>query len=71
MIQKKMTEGLQNETTHPGFAEALQFWWKLGWISFGGTAAHIAIMHEGSDPNRRFSGPELVPTISRIKVLQF
>jgi hypothetical protein len=22
----------------PGFREALQFWFKLGWISFGGTA---------------------------------
>jgi chromate transporter len=39
-------EHLEDETPHPGFAEALRFWWKLGWISFGGTAAHIAIMHE-------------------------
>lgn len=30
----------------PSFREALSFWSKLGWISFGGTAAHIAIMHD-------------------------
>src|SRR5258707_4869123 len=30
----------------PTFREALRFWFTLGWISFGGTAAHIAIMHD-------------------------
>ena len=27
------------------FAAALRFWFKLGWISFGGPAGQIAIMH--------------------------
>jgi chromate transporter len=35
-----------SESVQPMFAEALWFWWKLGWTSFGGTAAHIAIMHD-------------------------
>ncbi len=30
----------------PSFREALRFWFKLGWITFGGTAAHIAIMQD-------------------------
>jgi chromate transporter len=32
--------------TGPSFKDALRFWFKLGWISFGGTAGHIAIMHD-------------------------
>lgn len=32
--------------TQPALNEAVRFWWKLGWISFGGTAAHLSIMHE-------------------------
>ncbi|SEW24241.1 chromate efflux transporter [Chitinophaga arvensicola] len=36
----------QTQIQRPDFKEALQFWFKLGWISFGGTAGHIAIMHD-------------------------
>ena len=32
--------------TKPTFSEALKFWIKLGFISFGGPAGQIAIMHE-------------------------
>ncbi len=38
----------------PSFAEALRFWFKLGWISFGGTAAHLAIMHDELVEKRRW-----------------
>ncbi len=31
---------------HPRFAKALQFWLKLGFISFGGSGGQIAIMHQ-------------------------
>lgn len=51
-----MIDRPQNKTAQPGFAEALQFWWKLGWISFGGTAAHIAIMHEDLVEGKKWIG---------------
>jgi chromate transporter len=34
--------------------EAVAFWWKLGWISFGGTAAHLAIMQSELVERRRW-----------------
>lgn len=42
----------------PPFREALRFWWKLGWISFGGTAAHIAIMHDELVEKKRWISNE-------------
>ncbi|MDP2262433.1 MAG: chromate efflux transporter [Hydrogenophaga sp.] len=32
-------------TASVGFVQALRFWFKLGWISFGGPAGQIAVMH--------------------------
>jgi len=37
---------VSNNPSIPSFAEALKFWIKLGFISFGGPAGQIAIMHE-------------------------
>lgn len=38
----------------PTFREALRFWWKLGWISFGGPAGQIAVMHREIVERRRW-----------------
>jgi len=38
--------GMNDTLQRPSFKAALRFWCKLGWISFGGTAAHIAIMRD-------------------------
>jgi chromate transporter len=40
--------------SHPGFAEALRFWLKLGFVSFGGPAGQIAIMHRELVERRRW-----------------
>ncbi len=40
----------------PSFAEAFRFWLKLGFISFGGPAGQIAIMHREIVEKRRWVG---------------
>ena len=40
------------------FAEALRFWFKLGWVSFGGPAGQIAIMHTELVERRRWIGEQ-------------
>jgi chromate transporter len=42
----------------PSFGEALRFWAKLGWISFGGPTGQIAIMHAELVEKRRWIGEE-------------
>jgi chromate transporter len=42
----------------PGFGEALRFWSKLGWISFGGPAGQIAVMHKELVERRRWLSEE-------------
>jgi chromate transporter len=44
--QAHITEDKQTEQVIPSFREAFFFWVKLGWISFGGPAGQIAIMHQ-------------------------
>lgn len=50
----RMIPHLQERPPVPTFAEALRFWWKLGWISFGGPAGQIAIMHKEIVDRRRW-----------------
>lgn len=39
---------------HPSFAEALKYWLRLGFISFGGPAGQIALMHQELVERRRW-----------------
>jgi chromate transporter len=52
-----MTQAAQ-VSRHVPFAEALRFWVKLGWISFGGPAGQIAIMHRELVERRRWLSEE-------------
>jgi chromate transporter len=48
----------QVNVRQPSFREASAFWWKLGWITFGGTAAHISIMHHELVDEKRWISEE-------------
>jgi chromate transporter len=59
-----------NDTVQPRFSEAARFWWKLGWISFGGTAAHLAILHEELVVKKRWiSEPQFLHALSHCMIL--
>src|ERR1700729_1297439 len=62
---------LLNKTSRaPHFSEALRFWWRLGWISFGGTAAHIAVLHDELVIKRQWiSDEEFLYALSHCMVL--
>jgi chromate transporter len=73
-----MADFLIEETTplldagipRPPFREALRFWFTLGWISFGGTAAHIAIMHDELVQKKRWiSNGRFLHALSHCMVL--
>jgi chromate transporter len=49
---------MSSPVTRPTFREALRFWLKLGFISFGGPAGQIAIMHEELVERRRWIGED-------------
>jgi chromate transporter len=48
----------QPATPHPTFAEAFRFWLKLGFISFGGPAGQISIMHQELVEQKRWVSNE-------------
>jgi len=50
-----VTDNLQRPA-HPSFWEAFVYWLKLGFISFGGPAGQIAIMHQELVEKRRWIG---------------
>ncbi|MDZ4816519.1 MAG: chromate efflux transporter [Verrucomicrobiota bacterium] len=48
----------EEELSIPTFGEAARFWFKLGWISFGGPSGQIAIMHREVVEQRKWISDE-------------
>jgi chromate transporter len=53
-MDSPMTEPPKNVPAAPTLLDALRFWFKLGFISFGGPAGQIAIMHQELVERRRW-----------------
>ncbi len=56
-----MGAGVDNVPAQPAgppdrvaFAEAVRLWWRIGWLSFGGPAGQIALMHRELVERRRW-----------------
>jgi chromate transporter len=61
---------MEQSLQRPSFSAALRLWFKLGWITFGGTAAHIAIMHsELVDKKRWISNQSFLHALSHCMIL--
>lgn len=52
------SKGNSTELVTPSFKEAFLFWLKLGWISFGGPAGQIAIMHQELVDRKKWIGDD-------------
>src|ERR1700719_3938907 len=62
--------GMKHTPQRPSFKAAVRFWCKLGWISFGGTAAHIAILHDELVEKKRWiSNRSFLHALSHCMVL--
>jgi chromate transporter len=59
-----------SQVQRPSFKESLRFWFKLGWVSLGGTAAHIAIMHDDLVEKKRWiSNASFLHALSHCMIL--
>src|SRR5437870_1674208 len=55
------TSRQQEAVPSVSFAEAFRFWLKLGFISFGGPAGQIAVMHQGLVERTHWSSEQPLP----------